>query len=806
MHSARAPQAQAEQVLAQEPHRDARAARIDAPAALDADRRPCAPRSYSCRRLVAIRERRVRARVVAVRLAQPRVRHDIAQADRIGLAQRVEAAAPLAEVRQRLRVAQMRVHVHEADLAAEEGAALGALEVALQAALIGERPVEQARAVGRKQVRVESARGAAGLLAREAGRRGSRGSSAAGCSACRVARSLGCSQCSHGAVASRKRDEAGKHAVGQQQALEVVLVCRPAWPPASRRTPRWRVGAQRLRQRRQRLVVQRDGPRAAQLARASPGRPAAASRSSRRGRRPRGACRQSRAARSARARARRAPARWRAAPSASPSGWKIRHSSSRIAASPPAIRYWASASSGQNTMSPCESPGTDAALALEEHEPLRPVAVGILALAYAQQQLAHRLPCGRARAATRPDPGTRRACPSRRPSTARGRAARDSGSSASCASQGRMACRRASRSTDAGASSTSGPVMPCQKRAAVAASLAHRSAASGLTSSGGASTQLPGDAQADRVAGAVIDTTKGWPRERPSVNSNSSPPTRSIAVPGATSMRNAPSGKRRPDVGVGQAATITPRAVARPARGHRRPSRRRRSARRGGTRESGTGRRPARATVEPTARADRRAPSCAPRAAGPRGVDPAAAAGRHLEGGRLAEQVPGAVHARRTAAGRASGTARGTMRVVERKRLMLTCPCVTIEWNTPPIHAVDVSDASSGMSWSPVRRICPWGRKHAQLLGRQHDVRAVGPEEGEQFPALVLGRQAVGAEVPCQHAGDRAASRQAGVASLKSVAARADAAPAFMPARHGFGQRQRSIDERRGRPAPLTPG
>ena len=57
---------------------------------------------------------------------------------------------------------------------------------------------------------------------------------------------------------------------------------------------------------------------------------------------------------------------------------------------------------------------------------------------------------------------------------------------------------------------------------------------------------------------------------------------------------------------------------------------------------------------------------------------------------------------------------------------MLTWPCVTIEWKTPPIHTVDVSDASSGTSRSPVRRICPCGPQARALLGRQHDMRAVG--------------------------------------------------------------------------------
>ena len=65
---------------------------------------------------------------------------------------------------------------------------------------------------------------------------------------------------------------------------------------------------------------------------------------------------------------------------------------------------------------------------------------------HAQQQVAHRRRCGRARAAARRAPGRRRACPSRRRSTARGRAARGSGSSASWANQGRISCERATAS------------------------------------------------------------------------------------------------------------------------------------------------------------------------------------------------------------------------------------------------------------------------------------------------------------------------------------------------------------------------
>ena len=73
-------------------------------------------------------------------------------ADRVGLTQRLEEALRLAHVRQRLRVAQMRVRVHQADLAAEERRRLGALEQPLQAAVIGHRTIEQPHAIRAAQV------------------------------------------------------------------------------------------------------------------------------------------------------------------------------------------------------------------------------------------------------------------------------------------------------------------------------------------------------------------------------------------------------------------------------------------------------------------------------------------------------------------------------------------------------------------------------------------------------------------------------------------------------------------------------
>ena len=49
---------------------------------------------------------------------------------------------------------------------------------------------------------------------------------------------------------------------------------------------------------------------------------------------------------------------------------------------------------------------------------------------------------------------------------------------------------------------------------------------------------------------------------------------------------------------------------------------------------------------------------------------------------------------------------------------MPQCPCVISEWKTPCIHAVVVSDASSGTSPSPVRRTWPCGRSTPSSFAR----------------------------------------------------------------------------------------
>ncbi len=48
---------------------------------------------------------------------------------------------------------------------------------------------------------------------------------------------------------------------------------------------------------------------------------------------------------------------------------------------------------------------------------------------------------------------------------------------------------------------------------------------------------------------------------------------------------------------------------------------------------------------------------------------------------------------------------------------MLTWPWVTIEWNTPPIHTVEVRADSSGVSEPPERSRWPCGRSTASSLG-----------------------------------------------------------------------------------------
>src|SRR5262249_31366629 len=137
-----------------EPERDAGAARIHAPAAIQRNRAVGDPPVFRAR-LVSIIESGIGAGVVAVRLPQGRAGHDRADADRTRLTQRAEESLGIANVRESLRVTQMRVGVHQSDLAPEERRALGALEEALRAAVVGQRAVEEAHAVRAAEVRFD---------------------------------------------------------------------------------------------------------------------------------------------------------------------------------------------------------------------------------------------------------------------------------------------------------------------------------------------------------------------------------------------------------------------------------------------------------------------------------------------------------------------------------------------------------------------------------------------------------------------------------------------------------------------------
>ena len=80
--------------------------------------------------------------------------------------QGLEQATPIAHVRLHLRVAEMGVRVHEADLAPEEGAGLGTLEQARDPSAIRQGAIEQARAVRPPQVLAHEGEVRRGLLGR----------------------------------------------------------------------------------------------------------------------------------------------------------------------------------------------------------------------------------------------------------------------------------------------------------------------------------------------------------------------------------------------------------------------------------------------------------------------------------------------------------------------------------------------------------------------------------------------------------------------------------------------------------------
>ena len=142
---------QAQQALDHQPPGDTGTAAVDAPAAFQ---RNVAPGDAVVMQpgLVAVGKGRVRAGVVAVALAQRRLRHQGLQAYRVGQAQRMQQGIAPAQRGQRFGPAQVGMHVHQADLAAKKAGAFTALKQPHRPAAVAQRPVKQAQPVGAQQV------------------------------------------------------------------------------------------------------------------------------------------------------------------------------------------------------------------------------------------------------------------------------------------------------------------------------------------------------------------------------------------------------------------------------------------------------------------------------------------------------------------------------------------------------------------------------------------------------------------------------------------------------------------------------
>ena len=106
---------------------------------------------------------------------------------------------------------------------------------------------------------------------------------------------------------------------------------------------------------------------------------------------------------------------------------------------------------------------------------------------------------------------------------------------------------------------------------------------------------------------------------------------------------------------------------------------------------------------------------------------------------------------------------------------MLTWPCVSIEWNTPPIHAVEVSALSSGMRWAPVRSRWPCGRSTRSSLARSTTWRCVAVEERAARPSVALDVAPLAAEQRIE----------LGLVEVERVAAAGAVANRFAAARRG---------------------
>src|SRR6185437_4063614 len=99
--------AHAEKLTHDQTERDARSARIDAPAAIERDGAARYAAVFGAG-LIAIPKGGIGAGVIAIGLAPCRARYHVEETDRVGLTQRAKETLGLPQVRQRLRVSQVR--------------------------------------------------------------------------------------------------------------------------------------------------------------------------------------------------------------------------------------------------------------------------------------------------------------------------------------------------------------------------------------------------------------------------------------------------------------------------------------------------------------------------------------------------------------------------------------------------------------------------------------------------------------------------------------------------------------------------
>ncbi len=278
-------------------------------------------------------------------------------------------------MRERLRIAQMRVHVHQADLAAEVRRALRALEEPHRSAVIGHRLVEQAHAVGTAQVRVDQLQMLARLLRRQQifEDRVDHRERAVPHAGRRVAR---VQQVTHTAIV--EQCISSQHVVDDQHSLKVAL--HGLGSLLERRCFLRAVdSSQRACEGNERLIVQRHGPGAAHvLAHRRVGRlqgvvPISMSIGGE-------GCVRHDAFFDQRECA------LCVLPYRRPGNLLIEQA--RISRRNQVLRERQHRPERDISM---RVAGTDAAVPLEEHEPLRPVAVGVLRAHHSQQQIADRL-------------------------------------------------------------------------------------------------------------------------------------------------------------------------------------------------------------------------------------------------------------------------------------------------------------------------------------------------------------------------------------------------------------------------------